>query len=117
MSEQGRYYTKKKKLVMEEKTLYDSSHVEYLTQSNLQIQRVSDNCQGLGERRCGCCYTVRINFQLCKMNTFQRSPTQWQIDGERVEIVRDFIFWASKSLQMITAAMKLKDAFSLQEKL
>ena len=41
----------------------------------------------------------------------------WQIDGETVETVRDFIFGAPKSLQMVTAAMKLKDACSLEEKL
>ena len=43
--------------------------------------------------------------------------TSWEIDGETVETVSDFIFWASKSLQMVTAAMKLKDAYSLEEKL
>ena len=43
--------------------------------------------------------------------------TLWEIDGETVEIVADFIFWAPKSLQMVTAAMKLKDAYSLEEKL
>ena len=45
--------------------------------------------------------------------------TSWQIDGETVETVSDcffFFFWAPKSLQMITAAMKLKDAYSLEEK-
>ena len=43
--------------------------------------------------------------------------TSWQIDGETVETVSDFIFGAPKSLQMVTAAMKLKDAYSLEEKL
>ena len=43
--------------------------------------------------------------------------TLWEIDGETVEIVSDFIFWAPKSLQMVTAATKLKDAYSLEEKL
>ena len=44
--------------------------------------------------------------------------TSWQIDGETVETVADFIFWgAPKSLQMVTAAMKLKEACSLEEKL
>ena len=43
--------------------------------------------------------------------------TSWQIDGETVETVADFIFWAPKLLQMITAAMKLKDAYSLEGKL
>ena len=42
--------------------------------------------------------------------------TSWQIDEEIMEIVRDFIFWDSKSLQMVSLAMKLKDACSLEEK-
>ena len=41
----------------------------------------------------------------------------WEIDGGTVETVSDFIFWAPKSLQMVTAAMKLKDAYSLEEEL
>ena len=43
--------------------------------------------------------------------------TSWQIDGETVETVADFIFWAPKALQMMTVAMKLKDAYSLEGKL
>ena len=43
--------------------------------------------------------------------------TSWQIDGEKVETVADFIFLGSKSLQMVIAAMKLKDAYSLKDKL
>ena len=43
--------------------------------------------------------------------------TSWEIDGETVETVPDFIFGAPKSLQMVTAAMKLKDAYCLKEKL
>ena len=43
--------------------------------------------------------------------------TSWQIDGKTMETVTDFILGASKSLQMVTAAMKLKDAYSLEEKL
>ena len=42
--------------------------------------------------------------------------TSWQIEGETVEMVTDFIFWAPKSLQMVTPAMKLKDTYSLEEK-
>ena len=41
----------------------------------------------------------------------------WQTDGETMETVSDFIFWAPKSRQMLIAAMKLKDAYSLEEKL
>ena len=43
--------------------------------------------------------------------------TSWEIDGKTVETVSDFIFWRPKSLQMVIAAMKLKDAYSLEEKL
>ena len=43
--------------------------------------------------------------------------TPWEIDGERVDTVTDFIFWAPKSLQMVITAMKLKDAYSLEGKL
>ena len=43
--------------------------------------------------------------------------TSRQIDGETVETVSDFIFWGPKSLQMVIAAMRLKDAYSLEEKL
>ena len=59
---------------------------------------------------------VKLNIQ--KMKIMVSGPiTSWQIDGERMEIVRDFILWAPKSLQMLTAAMKLKDAYSLEGKL
>ena len=43
--------------------------------------------------------------------------TSWEIDGETVERVSDYYFWAPKSLQMVIAALKLKDAYSLEEKL
>ena len=52
------------------------------------------------------------------MKTVGSGPiTSWEIDGETVETVSDFIFWAPKSLQMVTAAMKLKDAYSLEGQL
>ena len=59
---------------------------------------------------------LKLNIQKTKIMV--SSPvTSWQIDGETVETVADFIFWAPKSLQMVTTAMKLKDAYSLEEKL
>ena len=59
---------------------------------------------------------LKLNIQ--KMKITASSPiTSWKIDGETVETVSDFIFWASKTLQMVTAAMKLKDTYSLEEKL
>ena len=59
---------------------------------------------------------LKLNIQKMKIMA-SGSITSWQIDGETVETVMDFIFWAPKSLQMVTAAMKLKDACSLEEKL
>ena len=59
---------------------------------------------------------LKLNIQ--KMKIMISSPIiSWEIDGETVETVSDFDFWAPKSLQMVTAAMKLKDAYSLEEKL
>ena len=59
---------------------------------------------------------LKLNIQ--KMKIVASSPiTSWEIDGEIVETVSDFIWGvAPKSLQMVTAAMKLKDAYSLEEK-
>ena len=59
---------------------------------------------------------LKLNIQKTKI-TASGPITSWQIDGETVEIVSEFIFWAPKSLQMVTAAMKLKDAYSLEGKL
>ena len=59
---------------------------------------------------------LKLNIQKTKI--MAASPiTSWQINGETVETVADFIFGAPKSLQMVTAAMKLKDAYSLEENL
>ena len=61
---------------------------------------------------------VVLKFNIQKTKVMASSPiTSWQIDGETVETVAGFIFWASKSLQMVIAAMKLKDAYSLEGKL
>ena len=58
----------------------------------------------------------KLNIQKTKI--MASDPiTSWQIDGETMETVTDFIFWAPKSLDMVTEAMKLKDACSLEEKL
>ena len=59
---------------------------------------------------------LKLNIQKTKIMAC--GPiTSWEIDGETVETVSDFIFLAPKSLQMVTAAMKLKDAYFLEEKL
>ena len=59
---------------------------------------------------------LKLNIQKTKI-TASDPITSWQIDDETVETVADFIFWAPKSLQMVIAAMKLKDAYSLEGKL
>ena len=59
---------------------------------------------------------LKLNIQKTKIMAF--GPiTSWEINGETVETVSDFIFGAPKSLQMVIAAVKLKDAYSLEEKL
>ena len=59
---------------------------------------------------------VKLNIQ--KIKIMASDPTtSWQIDGKKMETMRDFFLWAPRSLQMVTAAMKLKDACSLEDKL
>ena len=72
------------------------------------LMKVKDESENVG---------LKLNIQKTKI--MASCPiTSWQIDGETVETVSDFIFWgAPKSLQMVIAAMKLKDAYSLEEKL
>ena len=59
---------------------------------------------------------LKLNIQKTKI--MASGPiTSWEIDGETVETGSDFLFWAPKSLQMVTAAMKIKDAYFLEGKL
>ena len=59
---------------------------------------------------------LKLNIQKTKI--MASGPiTSWEIDGETVETLADFIFWVPKSLQMVIAAMKLKDTYSLEGKL
>ena len=61
---------------------------------------------------------VDLNVNIQKTKIMASGPiTSWQIDGETLETVADFIFGAPKSLQMVIAAMKLKDTYSLEGKL
>ena len=71
------------------------------------LMKVKDESEKIG---------LKLNIQ--KIKIMASGPiTSWQIDGEAMETVTELIFWAPKSLQMVTAAMKLKDACSLEEKL
>ena len=61
---------------------------------------------------------VGLELNIQKAKIMASSPiTSWQIDGETMKTVKDFVFGAPKSLQIVTAAMKLKDTYSLEEKL
>ena len=61
-------------------------------------------------------FGLKLNIQKTKI--MASGPiTSWQVDGETMETVKDFIFWAPKSLQIVTAAVKLKHACSLEGKL
>ena len=61
---------------------------------------------------------VGWKFNIQKTKIMASGPiASWEIDGETMETVSDFIFWAPKSLQMVTAAMKLKDTYLLERKL
>ena len=61
---------------------------------------------------------VGLKFNIQKTSIMASGPIiSWQIDGEIMETVTDFIFWGSKIMQMVTATMKLKEAYSLEEKL
>ena len=61
---------------------------------------------------------VGLKLHIQKMKIMASGPiTSWEIDGETVETVSDFILWAPKSLQMVIASMKLKDTYSLKGKL
>ena len=59
---------------------------------------------------------LKLNIQKTKIMATDPIAS-WEIDGETVETVSDFIFWGSKNTAVVTAAMKLKDAYSLEEKL
>ena len=71
------------------------------------LRRVKEESEKVG---------LKLNIEKTKI-TASGPITSWEIDGETVETVSDFIFWGSKSLQMVIAAMKLKDTYSLEEKL
>ena len=59
---------------------------------------------------------LKLNIQKTKI--MASGPiTSWEIDGETVDLILDFIFWGSKIMQMVTAVMKLKDAYSLEGRL
>ena len=82
-----------------------------MEESEEELERLLLKVKEESEKVC-----LKLNIQKTKI--MASGPiTSWEIDGETVETVLDFTFWAPKSLQMVTAAMKLKDAYSLEGKL
>ena len=79
-----------------------------MAESKEELKKVKDKSEKVG-----------LKLRIQKTKIMASDPiTSWEIDGETMQTVTDFIFWgAPKSLQMVTAAMKLKDACSLEEKL
>ena len=93
------------------------NHLRYADNTNLMaeseeelkslLMKVEEKSEKVG---------LKLNIQKTKI--MASCPiTSWQIDGETVETVTDFVFWSPESLQMVIAAMKLKDAYSLEGKL
>ena len=87
----------------------EDTTVMAVTQEELKslLKKVKEESEKVG---------LKLNVQNTKIMA-SSSVTSWQIDGETVETVADFIFGAPKSLQMVTSAMKLKDIYCLEEKL
>ena len=85
----------------------DTTHMAESEELKSLLMKVKEENEKVG---------LKLNIQKTKI--MASGPiTSWQIDGETVEIVKDFIFLGSKIMQMVTAAMKLKDTCSLEEKL
>ena len=82
-----------------------------MAESEEELKNLLMNVKEESEKVC-----LKLNIQKMKIMVSGPIPS-WQIDGETVETVADFIFGAPKSLQMMIAAMKLKDIYSLEEKL
>ena len=88
-----------------------SDDISLMTESKEELKsllmKVKEESENLG---------LKLNIQKTKI--MKSSPiTSWQIDGETMETLRDFIFGAPKSLQMVIPAMKLKDTYSLEGRL
>ena len=83
----------------------------FMAESEEEIKRLLRKVKEGGKK-------VGLKLSIQKTKIMASGPiTLWEIDGEKVETVSDFIFWAPKSLQMVTATMKSKDAYSLEGKL
>ena len=82
-----------------------------MAESEEELKSLLMNVKGVSEN-------VGLKLNIQKTKIMASGPiNSWELDGETVETMSDFIFWAPKSLQMVIAAMKLKDAYSLEEEL
>ena len=86
---------------------YDTTRYAEIKELKSLLMKVKEESEKVG---------LKLNIQKTKIMA-SGSITSWEIDGETVETLADFILGAPKSLQMVTAAMKLIDAYSLEEKL
>ena len=90
--------------------MFSGLDITLMVESEEELKRLAMKVKEESEK-------VGLKLNIQKTKIMASSPiTSWQIDGETVETVSDF-FWAPKSLQMMIAAMKLKDAYSLEGKL
>ena len=83
----------------------------FMAESEEELKSLLMKVKEEGEKVC-------LKLKIQKTKIMASGPiTSWEIDGETVETLSDLLFWAPKSLQMVTEAMKLKDAYSLEGKL
>ena len=87
---------------------------EILITSNMQMAESKEELKSLLMKVKEESEKVGLKFNIPKTKIMASGPvTSWRIDRETMEMVKNFIFWGAKSLQMVTAAMKLKEAYSL----
>ena len=96
----------------------NSNNLRYADDTTLMAERVKEELKSLWMKVKEESETVGLKLNIQKTKIMAFSPiASWEIDGQTVETVSDFILGAPKSLQMVIAAMKLKDAYSLEENL
>ena len=94
------------------------NNLRYADDTTLMAESEEKELKSLLKKVKGESEKVGLKLNIQKTKIMASGPiTSWEIDGETVETVLDFTFWAPKSLQMVIVAMKLKDAYSLEGKL
>ena len=91
------------------------NHLRYADDTTLMAESEEKELKSLLKKVKGESEKVGLKLNIQETKIMASGPiTSWEIDGETAETVSDFTFWAPKSLQMVIAAMKLKDAYSLE---